>query len=231
MVVVGVTCHNNWKEDLLELRGDYVRRLMEAGATPMILPSVPELADEIANEIDALLLSGGEDVNPLIYGEPPSHNIRSLDPIRDEFEVKLIRRITAARKPILAICRGIQILNVSLGGTLIQDISSQVKGSIKHDWDRKSYPPWTPVHKVFIEEGSLLHRIVDRTVLEVNSYHHQAVLRPGEGLKTSAKSEDGIIEAVEREKGFILGVQWHPEGMSDEPSRMIFRALIQASRR
>ncbi len=231
MTVVGVTCHNNWKEDFLELRVDYVRKLIEAGAMPVILPSAPELVDEMVDEIDALLLSGGEDVNPLIYGASPFHNVRSLDPIRDEFEIKLIRKILEVKKPILAICRGIQVLNVSLGGTLIQDISSQVKGSIKHDWDRKSYPPWTPVHKVFVEEGSLLHEVVGRTVLEVNSYHHQAVLETGEGLKTSARSEDGIIEAVEMEEGFVLGVQWHPEGMRDEPSRRLFRALVRASRK
>lgn len=173
-----------------------------------------------------MVLTGGGDVDPQMYGEDPIPNMGSIDPKRDHFELEITRWALGIGKPVLAICRGHQVLNVAAGGTLYQDIPSQIKGSIKH---RGKAPVYYPSHKVRVQEGSKLHGMFEKAELGVNSFHHQAVKDLGEGLVATAWAPDGVIEAMELPgETFVLGVQWHPERMIDGEMLKIFQAFIQA---
>lgn len=196
----------------------------------LIVP--PLFSDEIADSLDGLLLSGGDDVDPRFYGELP-RDVGPIEPMRDEAEIKLVREFRKRDKPVMGICRGAQVINVSMGGTLIQDIRTEVSGAIKHWWSRREseVPYWCPTHRVRVDKGSMLFNILEEEVIWVNSFHHQAVKKLGSGLKAVAWSDDGIIEAIEAEEGFLLGVQWHPEGMEDRASRRIFRSFVEACKK
>ncbi|MGC9019992.1 MAG: gamma-glutamyl-gamma-aminobutyrate hydrolase family protein [Candidatus Methanodesulfokora sp.] len=230
LVLIGVTSYYNWAEGLIQLRDRYLRKILNEGASVLIIP--PFFSDEIADSLDGLVLSGGDDVDPRFYGELP-RDVGSIEPIRDETEIKLIREFRRRDKPVMGICRGAQVINVSMGGTLIQDIKTEVSGAIKHWWSRREseVPYWHPTHRVRIDRDSMLFNIIGNEVIWVNSFHHQAIKRVGSGLKAVAWSDDGIIEAVEAEKGFLLGIQWHPEGMEDEPSRRIFKSFVEACKK
>ena len=230
LVLIGVTSYYNWAEGLIQLRDRYLRKILNEGASVLIIP--PFFSDEIADSLDGLVLSGGDDVDPRFYGELP-RDVGSIEPIRDETEIKLIREFRRRDKPVMGICRGAQVINVSMGGTLIQDIKTEVSGAIKHWWSRREseVPYWYPTHRVRIDRDSMLFNIIGNEVIWVNSFHHQAIKRVGSGLKAVAWSDDGIIEAVEAEKGFLLGIQWHPEGMEDEPSRRIFKSFVEACKK
>ncbi|MGC8932607.1 MAG: gamma-glutamyl-gamma-aminobutyrate hydrolase family protein [Candidatus Methanodesulfokora sp.] len=230
LVLIGVTSYYNWVEGLIQLRDRYLRKILNEGASVLIIP--PFFSDEIADSLDGLVLSGGDDVDPRFYGELP-RDVGSIEPIRDETEIKLIREFRRRDKPVMGICRGAQVINVSMGGTLIQDIKTEVSGAIKHWWSRREseVPYWHPTHRVRIDRDSMLFNIIGNEVIWVNSFHHQAIKRVGSGLKAVAWSDDGIIEAVEAEKGFLLGIQWHPEGMEDEPSRRIFKSFVEACKK
>ncbi|MFO7245883.1 MAG: gamma-glutamyl-gamma-aminobutyrate hydrolase family protein [Thermaerobacter sp.] len=187
-------------------------------------------AAAVAAWAHGLLLTGGCDVDPYLFGQHPHPRLGRVSPRRDAWEAALVRAALAAGTPILAICRGVQILNVACGGTLIQDLDAQVPGVIQH---RQRAPHHHPSHEVRIRDGSLLHRTAGSRVIRVNSRHHQAVLEPGRGLVVSATAPDGVVEAVEGTgPGFVLGVQWHPENMAvagDPVSRRLFRALVAAA--
>lgn len=196
-----------------------------SGGLAVCLPYTrgPTAAEEIVQFVDGLLLSGGGDVSPLLYGEDARVRLRSLAVERDEWEISLINAVLALEKPLLAICRGVQVLNVALGGTLHQDISALGAG-LTHEGEGCSHP-------VDLERSSRLRRIVGRDRLIVNSSHHQAINRTGRSLSIAARSPDGIVEAVELSgEAFALGVQWHPERsyMEDPASREIFRDFIRA---
>lgn len=201
-----------------------------AGGTPIILP-YGGAVEEIAGLIDGLYVTGGNDIDPTYYGEQPAPGLGRLDPARDRFESQLIRAMLALGKPVLGVCRGAQILNVALGGTMYQDIASQViTPMIQHD---QQAPAGHPFHDVEIAKDSLLARITGETVIRVNSRHHQANKEPGEGLIFSGYSSDGIVEAVESTTHpFALGVQWHPEDLlhagADVVSGKIYTSFIQA---
>ncbi|MCX7695411.1 MAG: gamma-glutamyl-gamma-aminobutyrate hydrolase family protein [Caloramator sp.] len=208
---------------------DYIDAILKVGGIPYIVPM--NLDDEvIAKQIsllDGLILSGGFDVNPLLYGEQPSTYQDYTYPEIDEFYLKSINIALERNIPILGICKGMQMLNVALGGSLYQDIS-QVEGSfIKHVQAAKRS---TPTHSVIINEGSKLYEIFGEKTF-INSYHHQCVKKLGKGLKAVAFSEDNIVEAIELEdKRFVIGVQWHPEMMVQNPnSNMInlFKEFIK----
>ena len=230
LVLIGITSYYNWAEGLIQLRDRYLRKILNEGASVLVIP--PFFSDEIADSLDGLILSGGDDVDPRFYGELP-RDVGSIEPIRDETEIKLVREFRKRDKPVMGICRGAQVINVSMGGTLIQDIKAEVSGAIKHWWSRREseVPYWYPTHRVRIDRDSMLFNIVKEEIIWVNSFHHQAIKRIGSGLKAVAWSDDGIIEAVEAEKGFILGIQWHPEGMEDEPSRRIFKSFVEACKK
>jgi putative glutamine amidotransferase len=211
------------------VRPEYVRAVEKAGGIPLLL--APSPIGEIASRLDAvdrLILTGGDDVDPALYGEA-AHPTTKWTRERDDFELALVHEVLDRDMPVLAICRGQQVLNVALGGTLVQDIPDQVPAAGTHKL--KGVPRWEIAHEIDVTSGTRLRAIVGRDRLAVNSFHHQAVRDVGRGLVVSARSRDGIIEGLELPgRRFALAIQWHPEAMwNQEPDHQeLFRALVQA---
>ncbi len=233
--LVGLTVsYDDRRQGLHALRQEYVRALDSAGALPVLLAPLlsPTDVPALLDRLDGLVLSGGGDVDPALYGQPPHPRLGRVIRERDEFELQLCREALARDLPLLAICRGHQVLNVATGGTLIQDIPSLVARGGDHD---PRCERWERAHAVSVEPGSRLHAILGTEQLDVNSFHHQAVETLGAGLQVSARApEDGIIEGVELPgRRFVVGVQWHPESFWDRDPRQLalFRALAEASSR
>jgi len=210
---------------------EYSRAIQYSGGAPLLIPIAQnrDTLQTILDRLDGLLLSGGPDIHPRFYGEQPLPGLGEIDEDLDRMELEIAGVAFQRDLPILAICRGIQVLNVSRGGTLYQDIRSQVQESINHT---QPADKGTNTHSISIEAKTFLHRIFKKKEIWVNGKHHQAIKDLAPGLIVSAKASDGIIEAVEHpEKKFVMGVQWHPEGTwRDDPfSKKLFRAFIQAS--
>ncbi len=205
----------------------YVEAVWQAGGLPVLIPNVPEAVSTYAEELHGLLLSGGGDVHPARYTSEPKHPaVYGIVPERDETEIGLVHFAIQRDVPLLAICRGIQVLNVALGGTLLQDIEACVPGALPH-----STPDDAPArqHSVSLEPRSRVASVLGTTNLIVNTFHHQAVARPGEGVRVVGRAPDGVVEAVEVEKcTFVIGVQWHPELLST-PHDRLFVALVGAA--
>lgn len=183
---------------------------------PLLDLGVREALFEALRDIDGLLLQGGADVSPSNYGEQPLRSEWSGDPIRDQFEIAAIEVAIELGKPVLGICRGHQVLNVALGGSLYQDINHQVEGTLVHrDWHRYEIIE----HEVTVEPGTWLASVFGRTSLLTNTVHHQAIKQLGAGLEVSARAPDGIIEGVEHisDDRWLVGVQWHPEWLDGSP--------------
>jgi putative glutamine amidotransferase len=179
--------------------------------------------------LDGLLLSGGVDIDPVHFGEPPLPGMGEIAPERDAFELDLTKRSIQADLPVLAICRGIQVLNIAAGGNIYQDIPSQLTDTIKHS---QLAPRWYASHQVAVERGTKLAGIFPTEAIGVNSFHHQAIKNLAPGFKVNAMAPDGIIEGIESNSNkFVVGVQWHPEGMWEKYPQMLnlFRALVQES--
>jgi gamma-glutamyl-gamma-aminobutyrate hydrolase PuuD len=217
--------------------GDYLgvgfqRPIALAGGIPVMLPRLVDSLDDVLGVCSGLLLPGGRDIIPSHYGHDPHPALGTTDPGRDDFELELVRAAMDRGMPIVGICRGMQMLNVALGGTLVQDVG------LVDDWTGHPSDPtleyWLPVvatsvtqdpmpphprHEVVIEPGSLLYRALGVERIDVSSFHHQAIDRLAPGLHVTATAEDGVIEALEWEepagRPFVLLVQWHPERMSD----------------
>lgn len=229
--MIGITS-NLSKESSLTINQDNILSIIEAHGVPFVLPNISDVAaiDRMAETIDGLLLTGGGDIDPTLFGEEPKPNLGGICPIRDQFEILLITRLLKMNKPILGICRGCQILNIAMGGDMYQDIYSQIPTELLQH--QQQAPRWHASHFVAVEQGSLLHEITQSLKFKVNSYHHQAVRKVAMGFEISAKSSDGVIEAIEsKEHRFVLGVQWHPENMTKKEevySREIFKAFIEA---
>ncbi|MDR0847375.1 MAG: gamma-glutamyl-gamma-aminobutyrate hydrolase family protein [Lactobacillales bacterium] len=189
-------------------QGELVEAIRAAGGIPLILPiGIPIEAVEYVSHIDKLILAGGHDVDPMTYDEEPHPLAGSLVPKRDFFEIELVHEMRRQKKPIMSICRGTQLLNIALGGTVWQDLSLRPEETtVKHN----QAPTRSDVvtHSVFVEEDSELAKIIGENIL-VNSFHHQAIHKVGHGLRAVAWSHDEVIEALEGEN--ILAVQWHPE--------------------
>lgn len=207
--------------------------LAAVGALPVLFPALrdPQQLAALVDRVDGLVLSGGTDVSPQVYGEQPLDPAWAGDPERDAYERALITAALARRKPILGVCRGAQILNAALGGGLFQDISAQLEGALRHrDWH--SYDG--NGHAVTIADGSWLAGIYGAGDMLVNSVHHQAVRRVAPGLRFTAVAPDGVVEAVERvdDEHFLVGVQWHPEWQSVDdahpraPGTPLFAAFV-----
>ena len=210
--VIGIT--GNFGDKGCELAQGYYQSVFEGGATPLVIPPLEaeDDIDTILERIDGLVFSGGGDLNPLFVGEEPSKALHSICPQRDRKELLLLRLALDRQIPILCICRGIQMLAVAAGGSVIQDIytdSSVTQHPIKHSQDLdRSYPS----HSVRLKKGSLIEKIFKTDTLYVNSFHHQAVGLVGKGFNVCAQSSDGIIEAIEStDFKSVIGVQWHPE--------------------
>ena len=191
---------------------DYLESVRQAGAEPRVL-EFHEEPGAVLSEVHAVLLTGGGDVDPALYGEPRHATVQDAEPGRDAFEIELARRALEADVPLLAICRGAQVLNVAAGGTLVQDIPSALSSGLTH----KVAEPTADCHEISIKPGTRLARALGPQVesscaCRVNSRHHQSVGRIGEGLVASAVAPDGVVEAIEHPSArFCIGVQWHPE--------------------
>lgn len=197
----------------VQLNAAYLTAMENAGLVPLVVPPLadPAAADRILAGVDGLVLTGGGDVAPEYFGEKRHPKLGTVNLARDATEIALISAARRLRMPVLAICRGIQVLNVECGGSLIQDIAAQRPGALEHDGHGAR---GEAVHPVRIEEDSILGLATGATRLNVNSLHHQAIDRLGGGLRVTATSPDGIIEGVEStDDWWILAVQWHPEEM------------------
>ena len=209
----------------------YFEGISQAGGVPIMLPlSVDKDGlNQLIEMCDGFLFSGGHDVSPEIYNEKPLDNLVSSCIRRDEMEAYILKKAIEIDKPIFGICRGIQFINAALGGSLYQDLPTQHKSEVEHH----QTPPYDiPVHKVKIVKDSPLYKCLNTELLEVNSYHHQAVREVAPVLKTMALSEDGLVEALYKpDNKFLWAVQWHPEFSykTDEKSRMIFKKFVDAS--
>jgi len=215
----------------VRLTAAYVTALEAAGLVPLIIPPLTDkgAAAAILDSVAGLMLTGGGDIDPARYGERRHEKVSNVNVARDATEVALVEEARRRRTPVLAICRGIQVLNVALGGTLVQDIPSQCPGALAHDEDT---PRNSRSHDISVEPGSLIANAIGTGSCSVNSFHHQSVKGLGEGLKVTARSPDGVIEGIESEgeDWWVLAVQWHPEEMTDsaEPwDRGLFRAFAE----
>lgn len=221
--LIGITCTFNQAEDRACLARRYIQAVEAAGGVPVLVgPAGAGTLGELAGHLAGLLLSGGGDLDPVFFGEEPRPGLGEISPLQDALELTVTARMKDLGRPVLGICRGAQVINVALGGSLYQSIAGQVPGAWKHFQDApRSYR----THGVTVAEGSLLAAVMGSGVLRVNSFHRQAVARPAPGLKITARASDGVVEGIEDEKGQFLGVQWHPEWLWEEEPR--FRALFE----
>ncbi|HTF36843.1 MAG TPA: gamma-glutamyl-gamma-aminobutyrate hydrolase family protein [Blastocatellia bacterium] len=232
--IIGIPCRYNWNTFYYELRETYAEAIYAAGGTPLLLPLIAEAdyIESVMAHVDAIALSGAvNDVDPLRYGHEPRPKLGPVVPRRDETDMLLLAAAEARQLPVLAICFGIQSLNVYRGGTLIQDIDSEVKEPLKH---MQGDLFWRRSHSINITEDSLIARLAGSTHTTVNSHHHQAIDIVGRDLEPIAWAPDGVIEAVinTRPDQFVLGVQWHPEvGWQDDLlSQALFNHFIAIAR-
>ncbi|MBF6589870.1 MAG: gamma-glutamyl-gamma-aminobutyrate hydrolase family protein [Ktedonobacterales bacterium] len=236
--VIGIPCYEARRADnqrpLYGNNISYVRAVERAGGLPLLIPPLQD-ADALvglADRLDGLLLSGGGDLAPAHYGESPRPECGVPEVERDVTELALARHALLAKLPVLGICRGHQVLNVALGGTLYQDISTALPEARRHDCHDRARD--YRAHSIEIEPGSRLAAMLGTRQHAVNSLHHQALHRLGEGVRVLARAEDGIIEAIEvRGHPFALAVQFHPEELApaDEPSQRLFSAFVRACQR
>lgn len=229
--LIGVTPAVDDQTGRITINQDYLDALHRAGALPVLLPLYgddPQIWDEIIARVDGLLLTGGADVGPENYGEEKTALCGETAPLRDHMEFALCRRALERDLPLMAICRGHQVLNCTLGGSLYQDIAAQFGDKLKHP---RYEVPREQVHGVSLEKDTLLQRITGLNALQVNSRHHQAVQALGKGLRAAAYAPDGLIESVDMPgKRFVLSVQWHPESLSDyaPDAQALFDAFVKA---
>ncbi|HXZ11781.1 MAG TPA: gamma-glutamyl-gamma-aminobutyrate hydrolase family protein [Candidatus Sulfotelmatobacter sp.] len=226
-----------------ELKGErrkynmYVEAVCQGGGepVPVSLGLEPSALNELANTLDAIVLPGSPmDVDPARYHESRHPKTADGDVEREKTDQALLEHAFAAHKPVLAICYGVQSLNVFLGGTLVQDLPSEIGTQIAHPWTGQEQGAPEPRHPVRLEPGSRLARLAGAAKAEVNSSHHQSVRKPGRGLRVAAHAADGVIEAVEwtGDSNWVTGVQWHPERMAqtDRFAQSLFKELISAAR-
>ena len=230
--IIGISGSRTWLDNGTErayLNHDYIHAIELAGGIPFVLPIIddPEATKFMINSIDGLLLSGGDDVNPLYFGEEPDSMLGDIHDARDRFELLLFEEACKQKRPVFGICRGLQIMTVALGGTLWQEISRAPGERIKHAQQADRH---TPTHHVNIEKGSKLEAIFGSKAA-VNSYHHQAAKDPGQGARITATAADGIIEAIDwsTPDHYCHGVQWHPEAMVRQHPQMLelFKSFLK----
>lgn len=217
------------KESYWMLPG-YMKGIEEAGGLPVMLPltSDPEEIEQLSEEMDGYLFTGGPDIDPSLYGEEKRETCGVTCKLRDEMEIPMFRAVYEKNKPIFGICRGIQLINTALGGSLYQDLPTEHPSNTVH---RQTVPPTEPTHEVTLMADAPLHKVIGADTLMVNSCHHQAIKTLGKGLSVMAVSEDGLVEGVYApEKYFVQAVQWHPEFMHlvNENSRKILRSFVKA---
>ena len=228
--LIGVTTYlesaawGAWSRPAALLPATYVEAIQRGGGVPILLPPVADVADALIQPLDALVLAGGNDIDPTSYGAVPHPATSNTRPERDAAELALVRAALARDLPVLGICRGMQLLNVARGGDLIQHLPDVVG-----DQSHQRQPGHFANHPVAPEPGSRLTAVLGADI-EAASCHHQGIGRLGEGLVVSGRAPDGVIEAIEMPgRAFVLGVQWHPEEHADRDARL-FTALVDATR-
>ena len=231
---IGVTAwhHHDGQEQWEFIRDNYTRAITAAGGLPLILPiaAEPDLVADLVGTLDGLLLTGGEDVHPSFYGEAVQEKCGPIDETRDRFEIGLTRAALARELPVLAICRGMQVLNVACGGTLYQDLAYRPETAphhtgVKEDRARR-------IHAVRILPGTRLREILGLEEAPVTSTHHQVIREMAPGFRPAALAPDGVLEGMERaEDPLAVAVQWHPErlALADPAQLSLFRALVEAA--
>ena len=222
MILIGVVFTGDPRMQQV-FRSNYGKAVRRGGGVPVFLPWKPKHAAFWAKHLDGFLFTGGGDPDPKYYGESMRPECGTPNPARDEFELALLKAVMDTGKPILGICRGIQVLNAFLGGELYQDIKPLEH--VPHN------DHWAKIHTVTVRRGTLLAEILKQDTVLVNSQHHQAASRVAPGLEIAALSEDGFIEALEKpDATFCLGVQWHPEWLSEADPRQqaLFDAFVKA---
>ncbi|MDN5361912.1 MAG: putative glutamine amidotransferase [Moorella sp. (in: firmicutes)] len=225
---IGLTCDLDPDWGRIIMREAYCQAILAAGGLPVLLPVVtPEAVPGYLGLIEGLVLTGGGDIQPSFFGAGTTAILHKVLPQRDAFELALTRAALAAGKPILAICRGIQVLNVAAGGDLYQDIPAEIPGALNHDQEQ---PRHQPSHRLATIPGTRLAGLLGPEA-QVNSLHHQAVRRLGEGLRIAATAPDGVIEGLEGQgPNVVLGVQWHPEDLypGDGRQKALFEYFVEA---
>ncbi|MDM7922925.1 MAG: gamma-glutamyl-gamma-aminobutyrate hydrolase family protein [Pyrinomonadaceae bacterium] len=232
---IGITMRLELETRRFYLGRDYSEALVAAGALPVHIPLIPdvEYIAELVDGLDGILLPGADcDPDPAYYGEEPHPKLKKVIPEKDETDILVLAEADSRGLPVLGICFGMQILNVSRGGSLIQDIESQIESPVKHD---QGVPLDRNSHRIGVKAGSRLAGIAGQGIEEimVNSHHHQSVNRCGRDLVPTASASDGVIECIEEPGNrFVVGVQWHPElaWRTDDVSRKIFDAFVDAAR-
>jgi putative glutamine amidotransferase len=214
---------------------DYVESVRRAGGEPRVFDPLQDQPASVLGAVHGLLLTGGVDIDPVRYGEERHATVTEIEPERDAFEFALLHAAREARLPVFGICRGLQVMNVAFGGTLVQDIEAQAAGILPHT---VPVPPCAIAHEVWVSKGSRLwtlmqEKMVDADTCSVNSRHHQAIKHVASGFEVTATAPDGVIEAIEcPDATFCLGVQWHPENFwRTGEFRPLFEGFIEACRR
>lgn len=230
---IGITMRLELESDRFYLSRHYSEAVEAAGGTPVHISLIPQrdYISSVMDELDGVLLPGSDsDVDPLRYGAEPHRQLGTVVTIKDETDLLVLEEIERRGMPLFAICFGMQVLNVSRGGTLVQDIASQIANSIKHE---QGVPRDRPSHRITISKTSLVSTLAESETALVNSHHHQAIQSVGRELVATAWAADGLVEAVEdsRADRFALGVQWHPElGWKEDPlSQALFNRFLTAS--
>jgi len=210
----------------------YIEAVLLAGGLPVLIPNLlpPSDLEALRARLDGILLTGGSDVDPALFNGAPHPEIYGIYPQRDATEIALVQRAAQTGQPFMGICRGIQVVNVALGGTLYTHIADQLQGALRHDW-YPDIPRDYLAHPVTVQPGSLLERITASSELKTNSLHHQGLRQIAPTLRPIAWAPDGLVEAVELPgHPFALGVQWHPEWLVQYPPMLeLFKALVSAA--
>jgi putative glutamine amidotransferase len=228
--LIGITASFDDERNAAAVQMTYVNSVLAAGGKPVLIPVMAdEVAEEMLSVIDGILFPGGVDVDPRHYSERPSVHLGKVNPLLDALEVNLAKKALLQGMPVLGICRGCQLVTVAAGGTLVQDIPTQVGGAMKH---YQMAPRWYGTHEAVFDDGSLVSRIHGTRHLWVNSFHHQSIKTPGDSFTVTGRAMDGVSEAAESRKGFRLLLQWHPEGMWEHDRVLLepFKALVSAAR-
>ncbi len=226
--IIGITTETNDQNEYV-LPAEYVQAIRRAGGIPVLLPPGEPNLPALLELVDGLILSGGGDIDPLHYGSDGHPAVYMIDPARDEMELALARQAATSDLPTLGVCRGAQLINVALGGTLVEHLPDEIDNSIAHRMEPRGAVP----HPVTITPGSHLAEVIGAQAVVGASWHHQAIRTPASGLQAVARASDGTIEAVELPSHpWLLAVQWHPEiTASEDPiQQRLFDALVEAAR-
>ena len=230
--IIGVTTFLSEQSKYSTVSRNYIDSIYAAGGLPVNIPIISNESnyDNYIDMLDGLLFTGGNDIAPYYFGENPVRELNSMSSIRDEYEFSLFKTAYEKNMPIFGICRGIQLINVAMEGSLYQDIYSQCPGTLGHSPEHTASDEF--YHAVQIKKDTQLYEIFGEERIFTNSFHHQSVKQLGNNLIATAYSEDGIVEAIEStEDRFLLGVQWHPECMTKRHPMFLklFRAFVEAS--